>query len=393
MTSEADARAAVLAKVSARPPSSRPLIDSLGRFSAQEAWALRPLPAFDNSAMDGYAVQAASCRTGARLRVSGEQAAGADRDLTIGAGEAIRIFTGAPLPAGADAVIMQEDVTREGATIVAQCDAEPGEFIRRAGSDLATGQKILARGEKIAAQTLALLASQGMVEVACGGVPRLAIISTGDELALPGQKPQPGEIFESNSLMLHALALGAGAEVALTEHCPDDLERMMEGFRGGLQSDALIVSGGVSVGDHDFVKPALRKLGAEIDLWRVAIKPGKPFLFGRAGECCIFGLPGNPVSAFVTFLKFVRPALRKMMGAAEEHWDLPAVPAQLAAEVINDGDRPHYFRGQLHGGVFRVIGRQESHALFGLSRANALLRIGPGETLAAGAIATVEIWN
>lgn len=393
MTSEADALAAVLAKVTPRPGCTRPLIDSLGRFSAQEAFAQRPLPAFDNSAMDGYAVQAQSCRTGARLRVIGEQPAGADRRLTTGAGEAIRIFTGAPLPGGADAVIMQEDVTGEGATIVARCNAEPGEFIRRAGSDLALGQKILTRGEKMAAQTLALLASQGMAEVAVGGVPRVAIISTGDELARPGQTPQPGEIFESNLVMLHALALGAGAEVALTEHCPDDLARLTETFRRGLQSDALIVSGGVSVGDRDFVKPALRELGAEIDLWRVAIKPGKPFLFGRAGECCIFGLPGNPVSAFVTFLKFVRPALVKMRGAAEEHWGLPAVPAQLATEVENDGDRPHYLRGRLHGGIFRVIGRQESHALFGLSRANALLRVASGEKFAVGAIVSVELWD
>ncbi len=393
MTSEADALAAVLAKVTPRPACTGPLIDSLGRFSAQEAFAQRPLPAFDNSAMDGYAVQAESCRTGAHLRVSGEQPSGADRGLTIKAGEAIRILTGAPLPAGADAVIMQEDVTREGATIVAQCNAEPGEFIRRAGSDLALGQKILTRGEKIAAQTLALLASQGMAEVAVGGVPRVAIISTGDELARPGQTPQPGEIFESNSLMLHALALGAGAEVALTEHCPDDLERMTESFRRGLQSEALIVSGGVSVGDRDFVKPALRELGAEIDLWRVAIKPGKPFLFGRAGGCCIFGLPGNPVSAFVTFLKFVRPALMKMRGAVGQHLELRRVTARLAAEVNNESDRPHYLRGELREGVFRISGRQESHALFGLSRANALLRLAPGDKLAEGATVAVELWD
>ena len=391
MTSETDARTAVLTKVTPRPGGSVPLLDSLGRFSAQEVLAQRPLPPFDNSAMDGYAVQAESCRTGARLRVIAEQPAGADRGLTIGAGEAIRIFTGAPLPAGADAVIMQEDVKREGEAIVAQCAAEPGEFIRRAGSDLAAGQKILACGEKLTAQTLALLASQGMPEVAVGGVPRVAIISTGDELARPGERPAPGQIFESNSLMLHALALGAGAAVALTDHSPDDLARMTEIFRRGLESDALIVSGGVSVGDHDFVKPALRALGAEIDLWRVSLKPGKPFLFGTAGQCCIFGLPGNPVSAFVTFLKFVRPALRKMSGAAEEHWGLPSMPAQLATAVTNDGDRPHYLRGQLHDGVFRLIGRQESHALFGLSRANALLRAAPGCKIAAGTTVTVEL--
>jgi molybdopterin molybdotransferase len=160
-----------------------------------------------------------------------------------------------------------------------------------------------------------------------------------------------------------------------------------------LESDALIVSGGVSVGDHDFVKPALRELGAATDVWRVAIKPGKPFLFGRAGKCCIFGLPGNPVSAFVTFLKFVRPALLKMSGASDDNLDLSKVPARLASEVENDGNRPHYLRGRLQNGVFTVTGRQESHALFGLSRANALLRVASGVKFATGAIVSVELWD
>lgn len=393
MTSEEDAIAAVLAKVAALPGRKLPLLQSLGRFAAQEVFALRPLPAFDNSAMDGYAVQAQSCRAGEKLRVVGEQPAGADSRLTIEAGEAVRIFTGAPLPAGADAVVMQEDVIREAETVVVQCEVQPGEFVRLKGSDLAAGQKILGRGESLAAQTLALLASQGLVEVETGGIPRVAIVATGDELAQPGEKPQPGQIFESNSLMLHALALGAGAEVTMIEHAPDNLELLTEILRRGLEGDALIVSGGISVGDRDLVKPALKALGAEIDLWRVAIKPGKPFLFGRAGGCHIFGLPGNPVSAFVTFLKFVRPALRKMMGASEDELGLRRISAHLTGTVSNDGDRPHYLRGQLRDDVFRPIGRQESHALFGLSRANALLRLQPGENLADAAPVIVEVWD
>ncbi|MEO8440666.1 MAG: gephyrin-like molybdotransferase Glp [Spartobacteria bacterium] len=391
MTSEAEALAAVLSRVTALPARRATLIESLGQISARDVGAVRPLPAFDNSAMDGYAVQADSCGKGAILRVVGEQPAGAARGLTVGAGEAIRIFTGAPLPAGADAVIMQEDVHREEERITAQCAAELGEFIRRQGADLAEGQKILGRGEPITAQTMALLAAQGLAEIEVGGTPAVAIVSTGDELVRPGGTLQPGQIFESNAIMLHALARRAGADVRLVEHCPDALERMTELFRRGLETDALIVSGGVSVGDHDLVKPALRALGAEIDLWRVALKPGKPFLFGRAGGCCIFGLPGNPVSAFVTFLKFVRPALLQMRGAAGEHLGLPEVPARLASEVTNSGDRPHYLRGRLQDGVFTLTGRQESHALFGLSRANALLRAAPGSTFAAGASVTVEL--
>ncbi|MGI8957205.1 MAG: molybdopterin molybdotransferase MoeA [Chthoniobacterales bacterium] len=393
MTSEAEALEAVLARVSALPGRKVPVFDSLGRFAAQDLLARRPLPAFDNSAMDGYAVQASSCPTGARWRVVGEQPAGVDRGLTIRAGEAIRIFTGAPLPAGADAVVMQEDVKRESETIVVECGVEPGEFVRRKGADLAEGQKILARGEPVAAQTMALLAAQGMAEIEIGGVARVAIVSTGNELVPVGSTPRAGQIFESNALMLRALAIGSGAEVPLVEHCPDDLERMTELFRRGIENDALIVSGGVSVGEHDLVKPALRALGAEIDLWRVAIKPGKPFLFGRAGRCAVFGLPGNPVSAFVTFLKFVRPALRKMSGAGEEHLGLRQVSARLATEVENDGERPHYLRGQLKSGVFTVSGLQESHALFGLSRANALLRVESGEKFAAGAMVPIELWD
>ncbi|MBA3651252.1 MAG: molybdopterin molybdotransferase MoeA [Chthoniobacterales bacterium] len=393
MTSEAEALAAVLAKVSPLPGRKLPLLDSLGRFAGCDLLATRALPPFDNSDMDGYAVQAASGAKEARLRVIGEQPAGADRGLTTGAGEAIRIFTGAPLPAGTDAIVMQEDVRREGDWITVECGVEPGEFIRHRGADLAEGQKILARGEPVGAQTMALLAAQGMAEIEVGGAPRAAIISTGDELVPVGSTPRPGQLFESNALMLRALALGAGAEVPLVEHCPDNLARMTELFRRGIENDALIVSGGVSVGDHDLVKPALRAVGAEIDLWRVSIKPGKPFLFGRAGRCALFGLPGNPVSAFVTFLKFVRPALRKMSGAGEENIGLRRIPARLAAEVANDGERPHYLRGRLQGGVFTVSGLQESHALFGLSRANALLRVASGEKFAAGAIVEVESWD
>lgn len=391
MTSEQDALAAVLAKVGPLPNERATLLDSLGRFAARDLFASRPLPAFDNSAMDGYAVRAESCRVGATLRVVGEQPAGADLCLTIAAGEALRIFTGAPLPAGADAVIMQEEVTREGETIRVHGDVERGEFIRGKGCDLAAGQKIVTRGELLSAPLLALLASQGLAQLEVGAQPRIAIISTGDELAQPGSVPRAGQIFESNAIMLQALAMRAGALVRLVEHCPDDLERMKELFLRGIGNDALVVSGGVSVGEHDLVKPALRALGAEIDLWRVAIKPGKPFLFGRAGACFIFGLPGNPVSAFVTFLKFVRPALLKMSGASDENLALREVPARLAVEAVNDDERPHYLRGRLEGEIFTPTGRQESHALFALSRANALLQIAAQSRLPAGATVMVAL--
>jgi molybdopterin molybdotransferase len=222
-----------------------------------------------------------------------------------------------------------------------------------------------------------------------GGAVRVAIVSTGDELVQPGGTLSGGQIFDSNSILLQTLVEKIGATVAAVRHCPDDAKSIENAFRDGLQFEALIVLGGVSVGARDLVKPALNAVGAETDLWRVAVKPGKPFLFGRADGCSIFGLPGNPVSAFITFLLFVRPALLRLMGARDDELPLRSFPATLSGDVQNNGDRPHYLRGQLSDGQFTAVGRQESHALFGLSRANALLRVPAGEAFLAGATVAV----
>jgi molybdopterin molybdotransferase len=211
---------------------------------------------------------------------------------------------------------------------------------------------------------------------------QVAIVTTGDELVAPGKKLRAGEVFESNGVMLAALVAKADAKLSTRRHCRDNFDALCEALRDATQYDATIISGGVSVGERDFVREALQEIGAEIDLWRVAVKPGKPFLFGKCDQCRIFGLPGNPVSTFVTFLIFVRPVLLKMMGAAEI--GLPRVRVRLGHEISGDETRPHYFRGELKDGQFKVVGRQESHALFGLSRANALLRVKPQEKLGAG---------
>jgi molybdopterin molybdotransferase len=254
---------------------------------------------------------------------------------------------------------------------------------------LSEGQKILSKGERIHATTLGLLASQGISEVTVGGEVTASILSTGDELATPGTQLQSGQIYDSNSILLTALLQRCGAILKSSEHCGDDHDSLRKSIERGITSHILIVTGGVSVGEHDYVQQVLRELGARIDIWRVAIKPGKPFLFGHAGDCAVFGLPGNPVSAFITFLQLVRPAILKMMGATT--FDLPKVPATLGVNVINDGDRAHYFRGRIDTGTFTPIGRQESHALFGLSRANALLRLAPGEKVERGTIVEVQI--
>jgi molybdopterin molybdotransferase len=391
MISEEEARKKVLAEIGVGPSRSVLLSQALSCFAAEDYFSSLPLPNFDNSAMDGYAVVASSCVVGKRLRVIGEQPAALDRRLRVSAGEAVRIFTGAPMPAGADAVVMQEDVTREGSEIAVNVDVDPGEFVRRRGCDLAEGQKIVAKGERIHPATIALLASQGFTQVSVGGEVDAAIISTGDELVGAGEEIKPGQIYESNSVLLQALLQRCNAAVKSVRHCKDEAESLRKTLEEAIKYSVLIISGGVSVGEHDLVQPTLRSLGAKIDIWRVAIKPGKPFLFGRAGGCVVFGLPGNPVSAFVTFLCFVRPAILKMIGAS--NLDLPKVPVKLLVDLRNESDRPHYVRGRFKNGTFAPVGRQESHALFGLSQSNALLRLEVGEARTGGESVDVQTFD
>jgi molybdopterin molybdotransferase len=425
MISEEEARKKILETVRSLPSRRLSLSQALGSFAVEDYFTRLPLPGFDNSAMDGYAVVASSCARGKRLRVTAEQPAGRDKQLHVSPGEAVRIFTGAPMPQGADAIVMQEDVTRDGDEIAINTEVTAGEFIRPRGCDLSEGQRIVAKGERFRAATIALLASQGIGDLTVGGEVNAAIISTGDELVKPGKKLDPGQIYESNSMLLGALLYRCGAAVNLVEHCRDERESLRKAIKRGIKNHILIISGGVSVGEHDLVKDILREVGAEIEIWRVAIKPGKPFLFGRIeqsepspqssqrsarsrsreadatapGEgampgrdyCFIFGLPGNPVSAFVTFLQFVRPAILKMMGAT--NLNLPEVPAKLAVDLTNEGDRAHYVRGKLEHGKFSPVGRQESHALFGLTQSNALLRLDLGQSLKADEIVDVQIWD
>ena len=392
MISEEEARTTILAEVQSLPPDTVPIADSLDHFAALDYFAEIPLPVFDNSAMDGYAVKAADARRGKRLRVIGEQPAGQDRHLQISSGEAIRLFTGAPVPIGADAVVMQEEVIANGNEIVVNVDVDSCEFIRKRGCDVSEGQKILSNGKRLRPANLALLASQGLSEIEIGGEVGAAILSTGDELAKPGEKLQPGQIYESNSTLLRALAQRSGARVNSVEHCRDDREALIDAIERGARNNVLVITGGVSVGEHDLVKTALQSLGAKIDIWRVAIKPGKPFLFGQLAKCLVFGLPGNPVSAFVTFLRFVQPAILKMMGAGEHELEPQMIPAELTVKLQNEGDRAHYVRGNFEDGKFQPIGRQESHALFGLSQANALLRLAPEEEIKRGGVVQVQLF-
>lgn len=391
MLSETEALERILAQIPAPAGEFVPLAETPGRYALADALATLPLPPFDNSAMDGYAIHAADCgQTGRRLRVTGEQPAGVDRGLTVRPGECARVFTGAPLPRDTAAVVMQEDVTAEdgGAFIVINESTEAGEFIRRRGGDLCAGQLILRKGERITPQRLAALAGQGLERVECGRRPRARVLTTGDELVSPGQPlTAAGQIYNSNGPMLAALCAREGAETE-TAHARDELPALTAEIAAALETaDLLVLAGGVSVGDHDLVKPALEQCGVPLEFWRVRLKPGKPFLFAKRGNTLVFGLPGNPASALVTATLFVLPALRRLAGAGPEQAPPPRAVARLATEVENRGDRPHYLRGThaFSAGTFTPVGKQESHAVHGLGQSNALLRVEPGETIPAGA--------
>lgn len=400
MVSEEAARAQVLVAVSPGPVAHVPLMEAAGRLAGEAVVATVALPGFDNSAMDGYAVHADDCgQTGRWLEMAGEVAAGsdpmrpADACPRVSAGRAVRVFTGAAVPPGTAAVVMQEDVevASSGAIRLREA-AAPGDFIRRCGADVHAGQKIIEPGDMLTAGRIGLLASQGRTTVAVTARPRVWVVTTGDEVVAPGAPlPHAAALYNSNGPMLEALAREAGAEPEC-RHARDDLAVLTDTLAQGLEMhDFIVIAGGVSVGRHDQVKPALAALGWRPDLWRVAIKPGKPFLFAARDGRWIFGLPGNPVSAFVTFHLFVAPALRKWQGAPEAAWAPPAAPGTLAAAVSNSGDRPHYMRGTIDAsGAFHPGGLQESHALFSLSRANALLRMPPGAEWEAGRSVVVQ---
>jgi molybdopterin molybdotransferase len=357
------------------------------RVLAQDILAKIALPRFDNSTMDGYAVRAEDARIGERLALRGEQAAGPDLALRVDRGEAIRIYTGAPVPEGADAVIMQEDVDADERSILLREGVKRGENIRVRGGDLCEGQRVASKGCLLTGPRLAAIASQGMTELSVFKRPAVAIFATGSELRSQGEPLNSGEIYETNRILLAQLVADSGAEGKIFEIVPDLEEAHLQSFDQARSYDAIIVAGGVSVGAKDLVKPTLQKLGAKLELWRVAVKPGKPFMFGKLGNTLLFGLPGNPVSAFVTFLLFARPALWKLGGRSS--LELPRARARLEQELVNRGDRPHYFRGIYDQGTFQPVGKQESHALFALSQANALCRLEPDQTLEANRLVEV----
>jgi molybdopterin molybdotransferase len=300
--------------------------DALGRVAASDAVSAVELPPFDRSAMDGYAVRAAD--TGGVLSIVGEIAAGEVAQTPLSGGEAVGITTGAALPEGADAVLRVEDASVEGDRLRAAAPLAVGTAVRYRGEDVARGAVLAPAGVALGVHHLTALASAGVGSVAVRRRPLVHVLATGTELLEIGAPPEPGRIHESNRLTLALLAEQAGAEVVVHPVVPDDAAATASAVESALGGDVLLVSGGVSVGPHDHVKPALQQRGVEELFWRVRLKPGKPLWFGRRGSTLVFGLPGNPLSTLACFLVFVGPALRRMQGESDAA--PPFVPARLA---------------------------------------------------------------
>jgi molybdopterin molybdotransferase len=382
--SDTEALDRILTAVVPLPVECLPVIRAAGYFAAEDVRSQAALPRFDQSAMDGYAIRCAD--SPGLLRVVGEQPAGAKRTLSVSPGEAIRIFTGAPLPAGADAVVMQEDVSVSDGSVNIPDAIEPGEFVRRRGEDVCEGQMLVAAGDVFTAARIGLLCAAGIEKISAHRRPRVAIITTGDELRPPGATLAEGELHDSNGPMLAAL-LAPCADVTDVAHTGDDPAALAETIRSFASADAVVMSAGVSVGDHDPVHGALRSLGAQLEFWKVAVKPGKPFLHARLGAQHVFGLPGNPVSTFVTAFLFVRPALARLAGSSDGRPATLQLP--LGAPATNPGSRTFYQRAILREcQVFPAL-LQQSHGLASLAASNLLVRLEPEASLPAGALVTV----
>jgi molybdopterin molybdotransferase len=395
------AREQILSRVHplAAEASSLPL--ALGRVLAQGVTAVRDLPAFDNSAMDGYAIRAedlaqASPDHPAALRLIGAAVAGRPFSDALAPGQCVRVFTGSALPKGADAVIMQEDARLDPAQpgrVLMLDSVKPWENVRFRGEDVRRGTPILEEGARLRIAQLGLLAALGYGEVTVRRRPVAGLLATGSELREPGQPLAPGQIYESNRLTLAALAAQAGALPQPYPLAPDELPATEQALRTALsQCDVVISSGGVSVGEKDLVKAAMTRIGGELSFWRVAVRPGKPFALGQWRDKLLFALPGNPVSAFVTFLLLVRPALMKLQGARE--LDLPIRTGVLREALVNEGDRRHFIRVILDAnGQVRSVGPQASHRLLSLAQANGLADVPPGAALPPGARVSVLTWE
>ena len=386
MLSVEEAQREILGRVRVLPSERVDVLAALGRVLAEPIRSTRRIPPWPNSSMDGYAVRAADVRPSATLRVVGRVVAGSLPTRAVGAGEAVRIFTGAPLPSGADAVIPQEDVDARDGVIALRSAVEPGAYVRPAGEDVREGDLVLEPGRAIGAAEIGILATLGRTQVAVGRRPRVAVLSTGNELADLGTEPTPAQIPNSNTYALMAQVMETGGVPLNLGVVPDRLDAIAERISQGAEADVLVSSAGVSVGELDLVREALVNAGAELHLWKVDMRPGKPITFGSLGGKPVFGLPGNPVSAMVTFELFVRPMLLAMQG--RRGTGRLTVRATALAPIVNRGSRRGYLRVVLEArdgrwGA-RLTGEQGSGILRSMVSADGLAVLRGDTAVAAG---------
>ncbi len=393
MLTVAEAKEVILAAVRPRAEVAAPLAETLDCVLARDVASPVNLPMWDNSAVDGYAVRAsdvseANENNPIHLRVVTRVPAGTTAKVTVEPRTCGRIFTGAPIPEGADAVVMQEDTHphHEGYIAVTE-SVEPGENIRRAGDDVTKNEVVLRAGTRLGPPQLGLAAALAMSQLVIHSRPRVGVLVTGAEIVEPGRAVRDSQVYDANSYALCAFVKQAGCEPVELGIADDTREDLHEKIDYGLsECDAVITVGGVSVGEHDLVKDVLTELGCEQRFWKIAMRPGKPFVFAKREAKLVFGLPGNPVSAGVTFLMLVRPALQKMRGLTEI--DLPTVTAEAAEDFVNSGNRPHYMRASLqrHGEKWLVkpMPNQGSHAISSFANAGCLVEVPEATTIPSG---------
>ncbi|MET0241163.1 MAG: gephyrin-like molybdotransferase Glp, partial [Sphingobium sp.] len=367
-----EAQARLLARALPLPVNSVDLLGARGGWLAEPVAALRDQPWAALSAMDGYAIRHAEL-PGPWTLTGESRAGGVAPTDPLPHGTTIRIFTGAPLPEGADCILVQEDAQAEGATIhlSGEGPSGPGRHVRPRAADFANGSRLLDAGTFIRPAEIALAAIGGHARLPVHRAPRVALIGTGDELVPVGQPAGPGQLPASNSVMLAAMLAAEGAEVLDLGLIPDNLDTLADAFRAAATADIIVSTGGASVGDHDLVAPAILQAGGALDFWRIAMRPGKPLMAGRLDDALLLGLPGNPVSAFVTATLFLLPLVRAMRGAPDP---LPRrVTARTAVALPAGGPRAEYLRATVMDGVVTHIADRDSAALLPLAHSNALV--------------------
>ncbi|OGP93130.1 MAG: hypothetical protein A2156_08255 [Deltaproteobacteria bacterium RBG_16_48_10] len=383
------------------------LLESLGRVVGEDVNARGNIPPLDNSGMDGYAVKArdvekASKDFPARLEVIEDLPAGFISQKTLRQGQAIRIMTGAPIPKGADTVVPVEETQEDGSFVLIFNAVSLGEFIRKAGEDVKQGDRVISKGEILRPAEIGMLAATGRSSVSVYQRPMVAILCTGEELVDVDEPLEGVKIVSSNSYTLAAQVKESGAIPVQLGIAKDRKEDVEEKLRQGIRADVLVSSAGISVGDYDFVKQALKSLGMEMVFWKVAMKPGKPMAFGTIGGKPVFGLPGNPVSSMVSFEQFVRPSLLKMMGHRQIF--RPVIEAILQEDIYKEPGKRHYLRAVVSSRnkqyVVTTTGAQGSDILNSMVRANGLIIIpedqevvGAGEKVKVQVIGVLEHWN